>query len=544
MATPEAGYDPADWVDLYVRKSTKVTGHRAELSTDAQEALGREWAKREGLRVRKVWKDIASGFKDVARPDYDKALKAVQERQVGTLWCFRLDRWSRKGARSVLDIIDPEDGVPRRLIFHGDYLDSSQQRDRRQIINRAEDAREESERTSFRVRETKNYQRDHGMWASGRPPYGMRVNRLSRQIEPDDDPFVCVISTRTEWSRAQVAERWFLEAIGDEDKDMPPRSTRKIATGLNADGIPASQGGKWSPQVIYQRLLNPVYAGWQVTRMNKGHGIPTRYLKEDGTSVKCGTGIITDEQQQTAVDTIKGHRITHMDRTGSGQGKAKHLLTGLLRCEGCARRMPCTGKSYSCVAYKAGKPCPRRASASRAPLEAWVAHLWLAQLTNAEPDDPIMIAVAERWTALTRPHEAEEEKQARTALKRAEADLEQLLKDRQAGVYKGPAARYFAPLLEEATKAVTEAQATLRRVGGAGVDISFLMEEESAREAWKDADLALKRDLLRLAIDRITVSKVPEGDTVAKNSFRGWERVAIDWAKPTPDDDEDDAADD
>ncbi|MFJ5290645.1 recombinase family protein [Streptomyces sp. NPDC088348] len=67
-------------------------------------------------------------------------------------------------------------------------------------------------------------------------------------------------------------------------------STRAIARRLNADGIPSSTGGRWSPQVVYQHLLNPVYAGWQVTRLNRGHGIPVRYMDRNGHPVRVGEG--------------------------------------------------------------------------------------------------------------------------------------------------------------------------------------------------------------------------------------------------------------
>ncbi|MFI0980406.1 hypothetical protein ACH4SP_25785 [Streptomyces sp. NPDC021093] len=59
------GHDPEEYWDIYVRKSAFVRGHRQELSTDAQEALGRAEAERAGKKVRRVWKDIASGYKDV-----------------------------------------------------------------------------------------------------------------------------------------------------------------------------------------------------------------------------------------------------------------------------------------------------------------------------------------------------------------------------------------------------------------------------------------------------------------------------------------------
>ncbi|MEV7778455.1 recombinase family protein [Kitasatospora sp. NPDC088351] len=93
--------DPADWpeIDLYLRKSKIVreSDKRDITSVRAQESEGREWAVRNHYRVRKVWVDNLSAWSDVARPGFDNALTAVLDDQVPVLWCFALDRYTRKG---------------------------------------------------------------------------------------------------------------------------------------------------------------------------------------------------------------------------------------------------------------------------------------------------------------------------------------------------------------------------------------------------------------------------------------------------------------
>ncbi|KPC62491.1 hypothetical protein ADL29_19070 [Streptomyces chattanoogensis] len=123
----------------------------------------------------------------------------------------------------------------------------------------------------------------------------------------------------------------------------------------------------------------------------------------------------------------------------------------------------------------------------------------------------------------------------RAALRAAEAGLKRLLDDRQAGVYDGAAARYFGPLLRDATGAVDAARAEVSKYEGGGkVRLPFLsVDTETLTDAWESADLPLKRDLLRLAIDRITVRKAPRQGV----RFNGRERVTIEWATPSDQED-------
>src|SRR5690606_21475104 len=138
----------------------------------------------------------------------------------------------------------------KRLVFDYERLDSSDPRDRKAIINRAEDAREHSELLSYRVRDTKERQREAGAWL-GRPPYGSEIaDRLTRKLRHATAEVAPGI---TAWD---VVLRIFTEIAEG-------RPARQVAIRLNADGIPSSKGEQWGAGVIHRMLSSPVYEGWQ-----------------------------------------------------------------------------------------------------------------------------------------------------------------------------------------------------------------------------------------------------------------------------------------
>ncbi|MFJ6348533.1 recombinase family protein [Streptomyces sp. NPDC092046] len=121
------GRTEAQQVDLYARKSKRLRDddHRREQSTDAQTEQGHRWSHRHGYAVRRVWKDIASGYKNVKRSDFDRALRALAAGEVPAFWAYAIDRFSRKGAEDLLKVIGKA-----RVIFDMDGLDSNEPRDR------------------------------------------------------------------------------------------------------------------------------------------------------------------------------------------------------------------------------------------------------------------------------------------------------------------------------------------------------------------------------------------------------------------------------
>jgi DNA invertase Pin-like site-specific DNA recombinase len=499
-------------MDIYARKSVDLRGRRGELSSNAQIQRGRDWADWNRLRVRTVWEDKLSASKDVQRPDYDKALQALADGEVKTLWCYKLDRFSRKGALAVLSVLKNLEASGARIIFGEDGLDTSNPDHRRMIMWRAEDAYEESQRISKRVVDTKDWQRNAGEWVSGRAPYGL-VPDENRKLVPDTRP---AIPGRPDGpTRARVVQGMFrLAALG--------LSLRAICRALYRCGIPATSGKpEWGANAVYRLLRNAAFSGWQVHCVGTQRGII--YTNPKGERVRVGVALVSDDLRLRATRALAGHSKPIQPY----KGRAVHLLTGLTKCT-CGRAAPASSKSYVCTSVlHTGNQCPAPAGAFRPPLERYVVDSWLARLTNADPEDPLLAAVASRWAALTKPEESAELQEAMAVLSASEATLERLLRDRRAGLYEGPAARFFEPAYAEAMESYNHASRVVREHGGYGVDITFLMEESSAREAWEEADLDLRRNLLRLAIDRVVISKAPDRG-VAR--FDGDSRVTIHWA--------------
>ncbi|WP_147255657.1 recombinase family protein [Streptomyces sp. PT12] len=507
-------------IDLYTRKSKRLKkdDHRREQSTDAQREQGHRWAHRNGYAVRKVWKDIQSAFKDVKRSDFDRALRALAQAEVPALWAYAIDRFSRKGAEDLLKVIGKA-----RVIFDMDGLDSNESRDRRWIINRAEEAREYSEQLSQRVCDTKAEQRDKGLWVAGRPPWGYKVTR-DRYLYPDDTP-----AAEGFMSRAEVVREIF-RRVAEEGA-----STRDIVRWLDGAGVPGPGGKGWRYGYVSRMLRHPAYVGWQMIQVKAK---PTVYRDDSGHRVRLvgkdggPVALVSEERQRKALATLQGLIVqrTIPPCTPTRNTRPRHLLTGLTRCGGCEHSMPFQGRSYQCAAVIGGRNCPARAGVRGDQIEEYVFQRWLARLTNAELDDPIMLAVSERWAARVKPEETEEEQAARAVLRAAEADLKRLLDDRQAGVYDGPAARYFGPMLKDATAAVESAREGVARYSADGpLNLPFAsLDRDELIAAWEAVDLPMKRDLLRLAINRVTIVKARAQGV----KFDGDARVTIEWAEP------------
>ncbi|MCX4825110.1 recombinase family protein [Streptomyces sp. NBC_01142] len=492
-------------IDLYLRKSKITRARDKALTFRAQESRGRRWAEEHDYTVRKVWSDNLSAYSDTTRPEFDKAISALAADEVPALWSYALDRFSRKGAGSVLPLLDSG----KRLIFDYERLDSAEPRDRKQIINRAEEAREYSELLSHRVLDTKAQQREEGAWL-GAAPYGFEI----------DDPDTRKLKHGKTWS---VILRIFRETAQG-------KSGRTISMGLTADKVPAANGGQWAGSSVHRIVQSPVYEGWQsVTLVKGGRSIAYRNGRGERVSVLAeGVEPVPPALVKAARLAVAGHSVVAPEYRSR---KPKHLLTGLLTCDGCkGSGSAIHGRSYRCYRYTVGQPCPNPASVMRSLLEEYVYGEWLAAITAARVGDasPLMVAVAERWVALTKPEETTEHREALAAVKAADRALEQLAMDRRAGVYDGAMGRFFPRLVQEAEADLAAASERVAEFGGP-VDLSIFDEPETLSGAWQAADDDLRRDLIRLAVDRVTITRGGRG-----RPFIGDERCLIKWAEPAP----------
>lgn len=515
MATNGEKKENRPEVDLLLRKSKIVRDGEQALSLRAQEERGRRWAEENGYRVRKVWKENLSAWDDVERPKYDAAMAAVLNGEVPALWCYALDRLSRKGAEAVVPILGKA-----RVIFDYERLDSMNERDRRWIIDRAENAREYSVRLSYNVRQTKKRQRNEGRWLS-RAPFGLVADKTTRKLSPNRK-----LVEGKDYCPWDIVVRIFTSIAEGV-------SARALARRCNSEGIKTATGKGWRADAIRAIVIHPVYEGWlTVSPGGKSHKSPTLYYNDAGERVQVAADMsemIPAELADRARRVLSGHQILPGKRR---PGRPSKLLVGRLVCAHCGHRMNADGKSYNCQLRAAGGECPTPASAWCTAIEKYVAMRWLSRFTNASPDDPLVRILAERWQALTQPKRTAQYDDAVAAVKAAEAAIEQLANDRAAGLYSGAMGKHFPRLVREAEAKLETTQEQLNTLSGESrLDFAVLTNPLWARLKWRDANPELKRELVGLAIDRILVTRAPKQGA----RFDGWSRVNIKWADGSDD---------
>ncbi|MGW5402384.1 recombinase family protein [Streptomyces sp. NPDC003952] len=509
------------YVDLLLRKSKVVREGERALSIRAQEERGRAWADEHGYCVRKVWRENLSAWSDVQRPKYDQAMSAVLAGEVPALWVYALDRFSRKGAEAVVPILGKA-----RVIFDYERLDSMDERDRRWIIDRAENAREYSQRLSYNVRGTKSRQRTEGKWLS-KAPFGLVADPVTRKLTPDRTPYMCTVADRREVTPWEIVQRVFT-AIGEGT------SSRALTRKLNSEGLRTGTGVPWRADAVRAIIIHPVYEGW-LTHCpgGKAHRDRVPFLNSEGERIRVVTAetlpeMIPSELAERARRVLSGNQT--ISKIAPTAGRAVRALTSRMRCASCDSAMTLEGDSYACTRYGDGpEACAAPAFVKRTVIEKYVVQTWSERLAATGDDDPLLVAVAERWQAITRPKETQVIRDARAELKAAQAKLDKFHADDAADFYTGRSARYRIPHKNAAEARISKAEDALAElVGNTGpVSLSFLLSGRG-EAYWNTTDARMQRDLLGLAIDTVTVTKSPGRG----RRFDGMKRVSITWATP------------
>ncbi|MCX4751411.1 recombinase family protein [Kitasatospora sp. NBC_01287] len=488
-------------VDLYLRKSQVIRegDYRRELSMDAQEERGRKWADTENFEIRKIWRENQSAYRSKTRPKFESAVSALLEDESQALWVFDSSRYSRRGAGDVLRVMDEG----KRIVFDYDRLDSAEPRDRKYIINKAEDAKEYSDLLSYKVTGTKAVQREMGMWLSAAPD-GLRVDPKTRKLHHT--------------KRWPIYERIFAEAAKG-------RPHRKIAMALTADRIAAPRGDAWLGSTIGTILRNPVYLGWQTIRVNGRHEI-WRNPKGEKVSVFAeGVEPIPQATWDKARRMAAGHQRPEISE--DEQPAAPNPLAGSVRCEGCKGNSTSVGTSFRCSRHIAGGPCPAPVSILRDSVIKYVWAEWKKRVAAKDPMDPTMVAVAEGWVTLSQPEESNAEREARATLKGAEEGVKRLDRVFAAGAYDGAEGELtFARLRREAVTAVAEAKKTWETIAQPVADLSVLTNPTAAQELWERSDDHFRGQLIRLAIKAVHLRQADY------SGQRTTGRIRIEWAKP------------
>jgi hypothetical protein len=229
----------------------------------------------------------------------------------------------------------------------------------------------------------------------------------------------------------------------------------------------------------------------------------------------------------------------------TGYGNGSTMSGNLREGEGAHK------SSYACK-------CPRRihdgssCSITMHHLDPFIAGRIFARVAAVDPGDPtdddtvaLLWEAARRWGKLTeKPEKAGQ--RAELLAERADAvrALEDMYEDRRAGGYKGPMGRR-AFLDEEATHTL--------RMEGAEERLRELDEATNPKlptgewlgepgsdplgpdSWWANADMADRRAMVKLFIDRIEIIKLPKGTNRPGRVPDVKSRVIIHWAQPQDD---------
>jgi DNA invertase Pin-like site-specific DNA recombinase len=363
-----------------------------------------------------------------------------------------------------------------------------------------------------------------------------------------------------------------------------PGSLNGLVTRLWQDKVPTrgnTTGKKradsdWDPSVLKRVLRDPRIAGYAArivykVREDGSRGGFSHYrIERDPVTMRpieleCGAIIEPSEwwELQAWLDG-RGR--------GKGQYRGQSLLSAMeiLYCHGSGVTDPETGygngstmsgnlregegahkSSYACK-------CPRRihdgssCSITMHHLDPFIAGRIFARIAAVDPGDPtdddtvaLLWEAARRWGKLTeKPEKAGQ--RAELLAERADAvrALEDMYEDRRAGGYKGPMGRR-AFLDEEATHTL--------RMEGAEERLRELDEATNPKlptgewlgepgsdplgpdSWWANADMADRRAMVKLFIDRIEVIKLPKGTNRPGRVPDVKSRVIIHWAQPQDD---------
>ncbi len=323
---------------VYARQSVEK---RDSLSISGQIDL---CCRSAGVDHLREYKDSGYSGKNTERPGFQRLMKDIKADRIGTLYVYRLDRFSR----SVADFGQLWEVLQAHKV---EFVSVSENFDTKTPMGRAMlhiimvFAQLERETIAERVRD--NYYRRHalGRWPGGPAPYGYDNGRVA----DDSGRIVPAIIPNADATMVQTIFNSYAEE---------GMSLGILAKSLNDGTNTAIQRGTWDNVALSRILHNPTYAmadaqvrlyllaqGINVTSpeedfdgihgvmlVGKHTGSERKYtdMRDHTAAVLNSVGLVSSELWLRCQD-----KLSHNRQIGNA-GKGKHTwLSGLLKCAKC-----------------------------------------------------------------------------------------------------------------------------------------------------------------------------------------------------------------
>ncbi len=320
-------------------------------SADDQIREGMAYAERNGWIIAGTDKDEAkTGRTTVGRTGFFNAMAAAEAGLCDIILVEDISRFARDAADALMAARKLKENNVSICTIGGGVLDGMM------LGIRAQMAQEQSEETGRRVK------RGHRSAAMrGRAMGSLAYGYLPHETENGHG-----LNRVVDEAKRPVVVRIF--------KDLAAGvSSLAIARALNAEGVPAPDGGKWRPKTITgdpNRLngivRNPIYAGKLVYGKSKSTYVSSEGVREVSTGLQVDQ-IITDAPELRMIDDELWMEVQEiMDERGrkllNEKGEPvpnrvrgpKHPLSGLIKCGCCGSTYAVAGDRLACDGRRLG----------------------------------------------------------------------------------------------------------------------------------------------------------------------------------------------
>lgn len=397
---------------IYSRYSSSL---QKETSIEDQNAMARRYCEQQGWEVVEVFEDREMSGRHTRRPGFQALLEAARNGEFDVVVVEAVDRLTRRVGDAI--------GTFERFSFQNIQLVSVQEgpQDFMRILLLGLGAQMFSEKIADHTKRGMQGAVRRGRTHS--KAFGYRIREgdegPNRQIDPDTAPIV-----------ARIFEEF---ASG--------RSATAIAKGLNADRIPAPNGGTWcgsslrgNPDRQEGILRNPIYIGIiSNCKTTHDHHPETGQRKikltpEDAVHNDLADLRIIPQPLWDAVQAELDRRAAATPKAARAAHRAKYLLSGLLTCSCCGAPYVVSSKTgYRCRESNKGA-CGNKASISRKRIEKRVFGALRSVFQSDELQTAFEQVVKAERKKLSNGSAKTSLKRLKSALRKAEFAQENILK--------------------------------------------------------------------------------------------------------------------
>jgi len=467
---------------IYARLSNESEG---STSTDRQRKECRDYASAHGLTVVEEFVDEGiSGFSGKHRPEFERAISALEAGQFDTLIVWKLDRLTRQGMGAVGTLLDSLDGTGRGIVSVMDGgLNTTQSNGRIMVALLSEMARSESANTSTRIKAQKREAREAGKWLQGsNVPWGYVMTEDKKLAHCPE----------TAATARQVIEMF-----------LAGSSASQVLDWLNENEIPSPRNKCWTKATLTDWTRSPALCGLQVEVGQRG---VVYRSPETGRPVSVGDGLATESEWRT-INTLREQRSPTSKKRGAS--RSKNTLAGLVRCAHCGGKMSVAG-SWRCNNERVRRTCQGCAVGTHL-LEPHVEGMMLNRIAALDIDDPVIVRVAEAWRGEVEP--AVDVAGLESHLADLEARLDSLIEDRYDKNRFVGREEMFDSLFDKLSGEIADIKDQVSNTPSTNPRQHFVdfTDQEVIRMAWDTASVHDKRAVAAAVIDTVTVERRGRG---------------------------------